>query len=126
MREVGIVVFAHGSRLEPANEAVRRVARQLAQLGQFAFAEAAFLDCTAPDLRTTVEQLVQRGVERVIVLPYFLTEGRHTMHDLPQLVEKIRETFPGVEIDVADTLDGHPGILQALLDRVRSRLDRGA
>jgi len=73
-----------------------------------------------------VEQLVQRGVERVIVLPYFLTEGRHTMHDLPQLVEKIRETFPGVEIDVADTLDGHPGILQALLDRVRSRLDRGA
>lgn len=126
MREVGIVVFAHGSRLEPANEAVRRVARQLAQLGQFAFAEAAFLDCTAPDLRTTVEQLVQRGVERVIVLPYFLTEGRHTMRDLPQLVEKIREMFPGVEIDVADTLDGHPGILQALLDRVRSRLDRGA
>jgi len=31
----GIIVFAHGSRLEPANEAVRAVARQLAAAGRF-------------------------------------------------------------------------------------------
>jgi molecular chaperone DnaK len=31
----GIIVFAHGSRLEPANEAVRAVARQLAAAGRW-------------------------------------------------------------------------------------------
>jgi len=40
----GIIVFAHGSRIEPANQAVRSVAAGLARAGNFPHVEAAFLE----------------------------------------------------------------------------------
>jgi len=73
----GIIVFAHGSRLEPANEAVRSVARQLVGAGRFETVEAAFLELGEPSLEGAVEALVGRGVHDILVVPYFLTLGIH-------------------------------------------------
>jgi hypothetical protein len=71
----GIVVFAHGSRVESANEAVRRVAAAAAREGAFEHVVAAFLELGQPDLAGAVELLAARGVRRVLVTPYFLTDG---------------------------------------------------
>ena len=38
----GIIVFAHGSRIEPANEAVRTVAANLATAGNFLYSKPLF------------------------------------------------------------------------------------
>jgi len=112
----GIVVFAHGSRIESANHAVRDVADRLAASGRYAV-EPAFLELGQPDLAGAVARLVSRGAERIVVIPYFLTLGTHLQRDLPRLAADVAERYEHVEIHVTAPLDGHPALLQALIDR---------
>ena len=118
--KTGYVIFAHGSRLESANDQVRAVAREVALLGAFETVDVAFLDCAPPDLATTIERLVALGVERVVVVPYFLTLGRHTAEDLPRIAAEVSRIHKNVRVDIADPMDGHPALAQVLLERARS------
>jgi sirohydrochlorin ferrochelatase len=116
----GIVVFAHGSRIESANQAVRAIAADLARAGNFPHVEAAFLELGQPGLDGAVTALLSKGAIRILVIPYFLTLGMHLERDLPRLVEAIAQTHPGLDISVTPPLDGHPALLQVLLDRANS------
>jgi sirohydrochlorin ferrochelatase len=115
----GFLVFAHGSRIESANEAVRTVAGQLATAGGH-IVEPAFLELGQPDLTGAVDRLAAHGVDRVVVLPYFLTLGTHMQRDLPVLVAEAARKHGNLEISVAAPLDGHPALVQVLLDRAQS------
>ena len=118
----GIIVFAHGSRLEPANEAVRSVARQIARAGRLEAVETAFLELGEPNLQGAVEALVARGVHNLLVVPYFLTLGIHLERDLPNIINQIAAQIGHVRIRVAAPLEGHPALVEALLDRIQSGL----
>jgi sirohydrochlorin ferrochelatase len=122
MSDAGYIVFAHGSSVESANEAVRSVACELAQAGGYAHVVAAFLEGGRPDLSSAAGELVTRGVSHVVVIPYFLTLGLHLQRDLPRLVSDARRDHPGLEIEVTPPLDGHPAMVEALLDRARGAM----
>lgn len=118
MSGTGYIVFAHGSSVESANEAVRSVASDMARLGKLHHVLAAFLEGGQPNLTTAVRELAARdGIERIVVVPYFLTLGLHLQRDLPRLIEAARRGNLGVNIEVTAPLDGHPAMAEALLDR---------
>ena len=114
----GYIVFAHGSSVESANEAVRSVAANMARQGQLERVEAAFLEGGKPDLPGALDAMAAH-VSRVIVVPYFLTLGLHLQRDLPRLIEQVKAAHPGVQIEVTAPLDQHPAMVDALLDRAR-------
>jgi sirohydrochlorin ferrochelatase len=115
-----LIVFAHGSRVEPANQAVRTVASSLAESGAYPLVEAAFLELGRPSLEEAADLLVARGARRIVILPYFLTLGLHMERDLPRLVEAISIKHKDLSISVAPPLDGHPGLVQILRERADS------
>jgi sirohydrochlorin ferrochelatase len=121
-KQPGIVIFAHGSSVETANEAVRRVAAEFARQGGYAHVEPAFLEQGKPDLAGAVRLLAERGVHDVHVLPYFLTLGIHLQRDLPVMVAAVEGELPGIKITVAPPLDGHAALTTVLLDRARNAL----
>jgi sirohydrochlorin ferrochelatase len=114
----GYIVFAHGSSIESANQAVRDVAAEMARRGGLETVEAAFLEGGQPDLHAALESLAGR-VSRVVVVPYFLTLGLHLQRDLPRLIREVQAAHPGVTIEVTPPLDQHPAMVEALLDRAR-------
>jgi sirohydrochlorin ferrochelatase len=116
----GYVVFAHGSSVESANEAVRAVTAQLRDRGGYQAVETAFLEGGRPDLQGAVESLLARSVEAIIVIPYFLTLGLHLQRDLPRLIREIEISHPGLRISVTPPLDGHPAMIDALFDRAET------
>jgi sirohydrochlorin cobaltochelatase len=88
-----IIVFAHGSRIEAANAAVRDAAAQLAQAGGYPIVQAAFLELGQPDLPSAVRSLAAQGCRRFVVVPYFLTPGLHLDRDLPRLILDISNEY---------------------------------
>jgi sirohydrochlorin ferrochelatase len=114
---IAYIVFAHGSSVEAANEAVRAVTRQAAERGGWREHTAAFLGGGRPDLAMAINQMATRGVSHVVVIPYFLTSGLHLERDLPALIDDMKRSHPGLKIEVTPPLDGHPGLLDALVDR---------
>ena len=116
----GYIVFAHGSSVESANEAVRAVARQAANQGGWDYCVAAFLGGGRPTLAEASDELITRGATHLVVLPYFLTSGLHLERDLPALIAEVKQSHPALEIEVTLPLDGHPGLVDALLHRAKS------
>jgi sirohydrochlorin ferrochelatase len=117
----GFVVFGHGSRVESANEAVRAAALRMSEAGGYV-TEAAFLELGEPDLEGAVGRLALRGATQIVVLPYFLTLGTHLQRDLPVLVKEAAQRHAEVAISIAPPLDGHPALVEALLDRAGAAL----
>ena len=113
------IVFAHGSSIESANEAVREVAQEMAARGGFDLVRAAFLEGGRPDLRSAVDEVAALGVSQVVVIPYFLTLGLHLQRDLPRLIESLERAHPNLTVQVTAPLDGHPGMVAALVDRAQ-------
>lgn len=118
----GIVIFAHGSTIPAANNAVRAVSEAAAHSGNFDCVEAAFLEPHHPDLDEVVGRLVEKGISRIVVVPYFLTMGLHLQRDLPAIVKRLSHVHPEVEIHVAPPLDGHPALAGIVVDRARQAL----
>jgi sirohydrochlorin ferrochelatase len=120
----GIVLFAHGSTVESANDAVQRVATELGRrTGRVV--ETAFLECAAPTLADAVAKLTLSGVRRIVVVPYFLTMGIHLKRDLPRIAGELRNIYTDVSIEIGEPLDGHPGLIDVLVDRSKEVLDAG-
>ena len=117
----GFIVFAHGSRIESANQAVRDIAARMAA-ARGDVVEAAFLELGEPDLAGATAKLVASGVSGIIVIPYFLTLGTHMQRDLPRLVEDAAGRNGNLDIHVASPLDGPPALLEALRDRAKDAL----
>lgn len=122
MPATAIVIFAHGSSIESANDPVRRIAETVRIEGGFDLVEAAFLEQGRPDLTSAVAALVQKGATRIVVLPYFLTLGVHLQRDLPKLVEELGRAHIGVDIRVTPPLEGHPALRQILEERAYEAL----
>lgn len=116
---IGIILFAHGSRVESANQGVRDLASQMEVAGPYDYVRACFLELGTPDLMGAVREAAATGRKRLIVLPYFLTLGLHLERDLPKLLQEARAGFSDVEITVGESLDGHPRMVSVLLERAR-------
>ena len=114
-----LIVFAHGSRVAEANDAVRRVAEEAARQSGFSLWHEAFLELTEPTLAQAVKALAQKGAERIVVTPYFLVMGVHLKRDLPQMLEEAAAESPGVELTATPPLDGHPALARILAERAK-------
>jgi sirohydrochlorin ferrochelatase len=112
----GLVVVAHGSRRASSNDEVRRVAAQLAEQAgaQYEMVLAAFLELAEPLIPDGIQQCLDAGIEEVVVLPYFLSAGRHVVEDIPAEVVKVNNTS-GAYIRIAPYLGAAEGLGAILL-----------
>ncbi len=116
-----VVVAAHGSRAEEANETHRSLVQDLSlRLGILAL--PAFLELAEPSIPAALSVAADGGAVRILVLPFFLHPGRHLREDVPALVEQAREQHPGVTIDVLGAFGADPGVLDALTRQVTAAL----
>jgi sirohydrochlorin ferrochelatase len=114
-----IILFAHGSAVEAANEGVRALARRIQIDGQFTHVRASFLGPGQPELGPAIADAVGAGFHRIVVIPYFLTLGIHLRRDLPNLIAAEKRKHPHLEIQVGQSLEDHPEMPLLVLSRIR-------
>jgi len=117
MLKRSVVLVAHGSRLEASNEEVRVLATQLAALAgpMFAAVDCGFLELARPSIPEALLNCIANGSRDIIVLPYFLSQGRHVAEDIPAQVASVSAQYPHVNISIAPYLGASPLIGTVLL-----------
>ncbi len=113
-----LLLVAHGSRREASNEEIRRLADLLAdQAGaRFDSVGCAFLEIAEPSIPDGIEAAVQAGAGEVVVLPYFLSAGRHVAEDIPAEVQSKQSEHSRVRIRIAPYLGLAGDMPRILLD----------
>lgn len=112
-----LLLVAHGSRRAASNDEVRNLAARLAARARPAIAivRCGFLELAEPSIPDGIEECIREGATEVVVLPYFLSAGRHVVADIPQEVSGKQAQHPHVDISIAPYLGASTGIADLLL-----------
>lgn len=85
-------------------------------------AKLAFMELCEPSLESTVEELVQQGIEQIDVLPLFFAVGRHLREDVPAQIESLLAHYhdKGVQLRLSlhPPIGQEPEFTRALTDVV--------
>ena len=122
-RKIGIVLVDHGSRRVESNDLLLEVARMFRETSGFEVVEPAHMELAEPTIAVAIDRCVQRGVDLVVVLPYFLGPGNHSRVDIPQLAREAAGRHDGLECVVAEPLGLHPLMSQIMSQRVHDCLE---
>ncbi|MCF8093659.1 MAG: CbiX/SirB N-terminal domain-containing protein [Desulfotignum sp.] len=113
-----LIVAAHGSRQRASAAEVAALAQKLDDKvktgGSHDIQQVvhAFLQFCEPSLETVIQELVENGVEEVVIFPFFISAGSHVQIDIPQVVTAARQRYPDVQFYITR----HLGILDTIED----------
>lgn len=123
MAKSGVIMLAHGSRLQEANEEVLKLAPLLGKAGgNGLYCGVSFLQGGEPGLDEAVNKAVEKGCTTIYVVPFFLTSGVHIREDLPQMLEKSREAHPEIKLVQCRPMGCDHGLIPILWERVKEKM----
>jgi sirohydrochlorin ferrochelatase len=119
----GVVVLGHGSKtiVDEANLALYKVIDLVKTKLDTPLVEAAFMmrESGKQNLQQAIDKLVEQGASKIVVAPWFLTNGLHIQQDIPEELAEARTKHKGkVEIAFARHLGPDPRIVDVLIDRI--------
>jgi sirohydrochlorin ferrochelatase len=113
-----LLLMAHGTPFEAANDPILRVAEALR--AHYAQVQLGFMEINAPTIAEAAASLVGAGAERVVAAPYFLQLGEHVAADLPEEIRRAQRAHPQVPFTQADYLSYDPLLLEVIHDRLNA------
>ncbi|HEY8748348.1 MAG TPA: CbiX/SirB N-terminal domain-containing protein [Tepidisphaeraceae bacterium] len=116
--QTGIIIVDHGSRREESNHMLEELAGHFARRfrERYDIVEPAHMELAEPSIATAYARCVERGANRVVVVPFFLGPGKHWTQDIPRLTADASAKFPETTYHVSPTL-GIDDLILDLLDK---------
>ena len=118
-RRTAILLIAHGSREQSANDDLHELAARLSEQGIYPIVESCFLELAEPELIAGGDRCVELGATRVLMIPYFLSAGVHLRRDLTAARDELSRRHPEVEFCLGSPLGPHPLLDQLVAERIR-------
>lgn len=120
--KIALVLIDHGSRLPESSEVLLQVVQRLRATNRFHFVAGAHMDIEQPSLKSAVETCFFQGADKIVVVPFFLSPGRHSTGDIPSLAREVLPEGYGTKLIVAEPMGKHPALVQVVLDRAAEAL----
>jgi len=121
-----LIVVDHGSRREAANTMLEAIADLLRRRPStpdttggdaYVTVEPAHMELAEPSIKTAVDRCVAAGATQIVVALLFLSPGRHSTQDIPDLVAAAIADHPGIDAIVGKPLGPDERIIDLLLAR---------
>jgi sirohydrochlorin ferrochelatase len=113
-----VLIVDHGSRETEANALLEGLAERLRERLPGRTVQAAHMEIAMPGIAEAVDACVAAGAREIVVVPFFLSPGRHVRQDVPRLAAEAAARHPGVSVRVAGPVGLHPAMLEILLERI--------
>ena len=109
-----LILFAHGARDPEWANPLRRVQAAIRQRLSGVPVEMAFLEFMAPTLSDCVAALVGGGAKNIVVMPMFIAQGGHLKREVPEMLGRLRSTWPEVRFSLGDAIGENEIVVQAM------------
>ncbi|WP_306607168.1 sirohydrochlorin chelatase [Azonexus sp.] len=114
--KTAILLFAHGARDPEWASPMRRVQAAIQARAPGEKVELAFLEFMAPDLPECAARLIAEGAEKIVILPMFIAQGGHLKREVPEMLEKLRSTWPQVEFSLGRAIGEEEAVVQVMAE----------
>ena len=112
-----LLIVAHGSRRKESNDEIFDLTEKIKdKLGEnFGHVSCAFLEISSPSISEGIDQCVQKNSDKILVLPYFLSTGRHVADDIPDIVNEAKARNSNVKIILLPYLGSNSAVKNILV-----------
>lgn len=111
-----MVLLSHGSLLCGAGRTLEEHAARFRQTEKYAAIEVGYLNFSEPTFEEAIERCLLAGVRRVVVVPYFLVDGKFAAEVIPQRVEEVRAHFLRLDLVLARPISFDYALADAVVE----------
>lgn len=112
-----VLLIGHGSKEDTTAEVLKKIAKDLEKsIEKKVF--YAFLDFNSPNIGEALNNIYEKGMKKVTVLPYFLFSGIHIKKDIPQILKSFKKSHSDMFIEFAPPIDYHPLMIEILKEKL--------
>jgi len=122
MKKSALLLIDHGSIRDDANDLLLKVARMVKEMSDFEIVCYAHMELAEPTIQQGFDACIVAGADELIVHPYFLGPGRHSVSDIPDMVAQAAARHSGVSYRITEPLGLDPKIGKLILERVHELL----
>ena len=125
-----IILLAHGSQKKNAKRDLALIKRKLSNyLKNDSFIlYNAFLQFSKPTLESCLGKILNSKFItknlKIIILPVFVSHGRHTSFDIPKIINKMKTIYKNPNIKVALPLGSDDLLVRILYKRYKETISR--
>ncbi|MBQ0138023.1 MAG: sirohydrochlorin chelatase [Kurthia sp.] len=113
-----ILYVAHGTRVREGEQQARQFIEKVQKKIPVGIQEISFLEISAPSVEQGVVTCVGRGATEIIVMPLLLLAAQHAKSDLPEILKRVRVTYPHIIFRLGTPI----GINRTMIDAVVEQL----
>ena len=121
-KKFGIIILCHGSKVKKANQAIYRVIKEVKRDSALKIIEPSFLQLCGPNFHASVKKVIEKGCEKILVVPFFLFTGNHVGRDIPREIKREAELYKGVEFAYTRNIGCSARMGGIVLDCIREAL----
>ena len=114
----GILILGHGSKATETEKTLEKIVEMVREANPGKIIEHAFLQLSEKTLEKGLGSLLEKGVDDIKVIPYFLFAGLHIQEDIPAEIEKFLEGKGDIKVEMADTLGADPRLAEIVSERI--------
>jgi sirohydrochlorin cobaltochelatase len=81
--------------------------------------ELSCLEFIEPRPDQSIHNLVNQGIQQIVVIPYLLGQGKHVTLEMDEVLEEVRAELPGVGLYLAEALGPDPRMANVVVERIR-------
>ncbi len=118
----GILIIAHGSRTADANTVFSDVVSYVKISTPDAIVIGASMKFGELTIKESVLELINKGVDNIIIVPYFLFDGTHVTKDIPNEVEQALKDYPNVRVTYTTSIGMTPEMKDIVLDLITEEM----
>jgi sirohydrochlorin ferrochelatase len=123
-KKEALLLVDHGSTRDDANDLLPEVARMVKEISGFEIVCYAHMELAQPTIQQGFDACIAAGADEVIVHPYFLGPGRHSISDIPRMVAQAATRHAGVSYRITEPLGLDEKIGHLILERVQQSAAR--
>lgn len=116
----GVVVLGHGSRYPQGLAVIAETAARYQTAHPEYVVRYGFVEIAAPRLEDVLEAMIVEGLQKILVVPLFLSFGHHIARDLPARMAVMAERHPNVNLITTGPIGADPLLCEIIQARIAS------